>query len=261
MLLEWKIGNFKSIAELTTLKMAPLTILVGANSSGKSTILQSILAVMQTLASPTSERPFILNGEFLKLGSVTDILHQGRKEEMVEFRFDLQLNRESLPLVLSSLEQPVGQISEPEIRAHVFVRCLPGPMSAGEASRLVLGSTAIELGNATIRMERNPQASSLILGARLADGDGFRISKLSYPLGGDRPIASEDKLRVKVNHFLPEVLLEPFDIVSEQLSDALSLCEEYLPRNQVYSWVITKLSDLSFDSPRARSSVPASAMC
>jgi predicted ATPase len=47
MLSKIKIGNFKSIKDLE-LKLAPLTILVGPNSSGKSTVLESIAILAQT---------------------------------------------------------------------------------------------------------------------------------------------------------------------------------------------------------------------
>jgi AAA15 family ATPase/GTPase len=47
MLSKIKIGNFKSIEELE-LQLAPLTIFVGPNSSGKSNVLESIAILAQT---------------------------------------------------------------------------------------------------------------------------------------------------------------------------------------------------------------------
>lgn len=248
MLLDWTIGNFKSIAEPITLKLAPLTVLVGANSSGKSTILQSILAVMQTLGSPTSERPFILNGEFLKLGTVTDILHQGREGNLLEFGFSLQISREFLSLAFPSLEAAISQTAESDTRTRVGVRCRPITPSTGEAPRLALHSASIELENARISIERNWQARTPDLGARLADGENYGILDLVYPPGGDRPLADKDELRAKVNHFLPESLWEPYDVTAEQLNDALTLCEAFLPRRDLPSWVLTRLGRLSWNS-------------
>ncbi len=48
MITKWKVFNFKSVREETELRMAPLTVFAGVNSSGKSTFLQSILLVAQT---------------------------------------------------------------------------------------------------------------------------------------------------------------------------------------------------------------------
>ena len=57
-------NNFKSIDQEKDLEFRPLTIFTGANSTGKSTILQSILLVTQTLQSPIASRSILLNGWF-----------------------------------------------------------------------------------------------------------------------------------------------------------------------------------------------------
>ena len=73
MITKWKVFNFKSVRNETDLMMAPLTIFAGANSSGKSTLLQSILLVAQTLANKVSSRSVVLNGAFTKLGQFDDL--------------------------------------------------------------------------------------------------------------------------------------------------------------------------------------------
>ncbi len=73
MITEWKVFNFKSVRQETDLKIAPLTIFAGANSSGKSTFLQSILLVAQTLANKVSSRSVVLNGALTKLGQFDDL--------------------------------------------------------------------------------------------------------------------------------------------------------------------------------------------
>ena len=56
MITKWKVFNFKSVKKETELEFAPLTIFAGANSSGKSTFLQSILLIAQTLSHKVSSR-------------------------------------------------------------------------------------------------------------------------------------------------------------------------------------------------------------
>src|SRR5512136_1871223 len=73
MIKSWSLENFKSVADKTTLQIAPLTIFAGANSSGKSTFLQSILLVAQTLANKVSSRSVVLNGALTKLGQFDDL--------------------------------------------------------------------------------------------------------------------------------------------------------------------------------------------
>lgn len=47
------IRGYKSLAEETSLELRPLTILAGANSGGKSSVMQPMLLLKQTLASPS----------------------------------------------------------------------------------------------------------------------------------------------------------------------------------------------------------------
>lgn len=73
MIHKWKVFNFKSVRQETELDFAPLTIFAGANSSGKSTFLQSILLVAQTLSHKVSSRSVVLNGAFARLGQFDDL--------------------------------------------------------------------------------------------------------------------------------------------------------------------------------------------
>ena len=98
MLTKWAIANFKSVADRVDFNLAPLTLLVGPNSSGKSTIIQSILLVAQTLSSRRSEPQLLLNGEFVRLGVLDDLLHVHtssngapfKKKPYLEIGFELQ---------------------------------------------------------------------------------------------------------------------------------------------------------------------------
>jgi predicted ATPase len=74
MITKWKLGNFRSVREETELDFAPLTVFAGANSSGKSTLLKSILLVAQTLSHKDVSRPLVLNGDLIKLGNIDDII-------------------------------------------------------------------------------------------------------------------------------------------------------------------------------------------
>ncbi len=74
MLKTWTLQHFKSVSDKTTLDIAPLTIFAGANSSGKSTLIQSILLTAQTLQSPVRSRSIIMNGHIVRLGAFKDVV-------------------------------------------------------------------------------------------------------------------------------------------------------------------------------------------
>ncbi len=73
MITHWKLANFKSVRNATRLQFAPLTIFAGPNSSGKTTLLQSILLISQTLAHKITTPPLLLNGPLARLGDFHDI--------------------------------------------------------------------------------------------------------------------------------------------------------------------------------------------
>lgn len=70
----WRLRNFKSVRE-ADVPLSPLTLLVGANSAGKSTLLQSILAVVQASSTPGNRFP--LNGGTVRLGTVKQNRYAG----------------------------------------------------------------------------------------------------------------------------------------------------------------------------------------
>ncbi len=86
MITKWKVVNFKSIYEEIELDLGPLTIFAGANSSGKSTFIQSILLVAQTLAHKVGSRSVVLNGAFTSLGQYNDLKSNGSGSDQITIK-------------------------------------------------------------------------------------------------------------------------------------------------------------------------------
>lgn len=86
MITKWKVFNFKSIREETELDLGPLTIFAGANSSGKSTFIQSILLVAQTLAHKVGSRSVVLNGALTSLGQFDDLKSNGGASDQITIK-------------------------------------------------------------------------------------------------------------------------------------------------------------------------------
>ncbi len=97
MLTTWTLSRFKSAGTETRLALAPLTVFAGANSSGKSTVIQSMLLTTQTLQSPVSARPVVLNGHIARLGSFTDIVSDADETSAIMIGFQLVSSRPRLP--------------------------------------------------------------------------------------------------------------------------------------------------------------------
>ncbi len=89
--------NFKSWADTGELKLAPLTGLFGTNSSGKTSLMQLLLMLKQTVESPDRSRVLHTGDQhtLVDLGTFYDLIH-GHKSDAV---LDLQLKWE-LPKAL-----------------------------------------------------------------------------------------------------------------------------------------------------------------
>jgi predicted ATPase len=88
MITKWKLFNFKSVRRETELELAPLTILAGPNSSGKSTWTQSMLLISQTLANRVRSRSVVLNGNLAKLGQFDDLRSFGSEADQIFINFE-----------------------------------------------------------------------------------------------------------------------------------------------------------------------------
>ncbi len=68
------VRGFKSIADEQEIELHPLTLLAGANSSGKSSIMQPILLLKQTLEAVSDPGALLLNGPNVRFTSASQLL-------------------------------------------------------------------------------------------------------------------------------------------------------------------------------------------
>jgi predicted ATPase len=109
MFVSWTLENFKSVGRELTLSLSPITIFVGANSSGKSSIIQSILLIKQTLQYATSDQPIALNGPLIKLGNYNDVKNVLSKSE--GFRIGWKFDAGNLSAIFPHLDSKRGSRS------------------------------------------------------------------------------------------------------------------------------------------------------
>jgi predicted ATPase len=111
MLTKWKLFNFKSVQTETELSLAPLTIFAGPNSSGKSTWIQSILLISQTLASKfPSPAAVVLNGNLAKLGQFDDLRSYNSEADQILIGWECQPLNPQLSAQVESLEFGTSRI-------------------------------------------------------------------------------------------------------------------------------------------------------
>lgn len=71
---ELTIEGFKSIRDKIVLPVKPLTVLAGANSSGKTSLMQPLLLLKQTLEAPYDPGPLLLNGPHVAFQRVRELI-------------------------------------------------------------------------------------------------------------------------------------------------------------------------------------------
>ncbi len=87
------VSGFKSIVEEQTLEIRPLTLLAGANGSGKSSMMQPLLLLKQTLEAPYDPGPLLLDGPNVRFTSARQFRPIGSpRGEVVPFMVWLDLS-------------------------------------------------------------------------------------------------------------------------------------------------------------------------
>lgn len=84
----WRVRNFKGLrnAELD-IRQGKATILTGVNSSGKSSVIQSLLLVAQSLQG---DNQVVLNGPLVRLGDAQDLVREGAEDGAIELAIGLE---------------------------------------------------------------------------------------------------------------------------------------------------------------------------
>jgi len=94
MITAWRIENFKSYSGSHDIPLSWINVVAGANSSGKSTLIQSILALKQTLQFGPPDKSLLLNGPLVRLGSFSDVVTSGLEEKKISIGFDCNFSKE-----------------------------------------------------------------------------------------------------------------------------------------------------------------------
>jgi len=99
MLTSLKIENFKAWKNTGEIRLAPLTVIFGANSAGKSSLGHLLLALKQTVLSSDRKRPLHLGDEksLIELGTFAECLHNHDLENPLNFTLGWNLaNRQDI---------------------------------------------------------------------------------------------------------------------------------------------------------------------
>lgn len=244
MITKWKLGNFKSIRKQTELPMGPLTIFAGPNSSGKSTFIQSILLINQTLTSQVRSRSVILNGPLTKLGQFHDLRSFGRRRAnriLIEWECELAADRQRASL---TTPMPVAQRSVYYGRRGVRLERVSYSMSFGpdpsddQRELTQLQPTLFGCTITCVARTRDGAGIRARLAAKRSESEKLQhlhvpqpdseavLASLDYDVTLDNvsqrelrdELTSAEPVGCSFNHFLPSRLTVLFDEAEEEAS-------------------------------------------
>ena len=95
MLRELRIKNFKNWQDTDPIKMAPITLFFGTNSSGKSSIGQLLMMLRQTVDSQDRKAIFYPGGKntAVQLGSYLEMVYHRNKDNKISFEYTWDLRK------------------------------------------------------------------------------------------------------------------------------------------------------------------------
>jgi predicted ATPase len=94
--IQFRIENFRLFKDSDWLDVAPLTCLVGRNSSGKSSVVSALLLLKQSIENEvygSAITPLALSGQYCDLGQFRDVVHNHNESSEISFSFRVPLRR------------------------------------------------------------------------------------------------------------------------------------------------------------------------
>jgi len=84
------IKNFKPFSQTEAVRMAPITLIYGPNSAGKSSIIQSLIMMTQTINGQKSKvnSDLITKGSLVDLGNYASIIHRHEIDKTLSFEYE-----------------------------------------------------------------------------------------------------------------------------------------------------------------------------
>jgi len=110
---DFSLRNFKAFKETVSLPIRPITVLTGLNSHGKSSIIDALLLLKQTLLSEkrTAERRvLLLDGPFFQVDQFEEMLHNRIGEDDSGFTLGFRIPYDTSNKLISNINFPDSYI-------------------------------------------------------------------------------------------------------------------------------------------------------
>lgn len=126
-----RIKNLRSLQDTGEIEIKPLTLLVGKNSSGKSTFLRSFPLLKQTLETRTNEPILWYSSRYVDFGSFQESLNFNKKDETIGFQFEFKIPQlymkygvpKNSPWRVTRYGRRFNRLSKKEFSFNIDIEC------------------------------------------------------------------------------------------------------------------------------------------
>ena len=153
MLTRIRLRNFKAFKDTGDVHIAPLTVLTGPNSSGKSALIRAMMALRQTVESSDQSTAFISTGEYVNLGTFEEFAFKHDVKSPVGLEFATKVSS-TLHTVLG-MEMAFGE-ERTELSVSLDLAYL------ASIDRIYLLRSVLDLGHGRIHIHKDTMQSRLL---------------------------------------------------------------------------------------------------
>jgi len=126
MLTRIKLKNFRAFREEINVRIRPITILIGRNSAGKSTLIKFLLMLQQTLESSEAGF-FVTEGRHATLGTFQDLKNSMSRSNSFQFTLEIETNdlpEPAIQQIRGELQQskPIENLEGTSVDVNVNLR-------------------------------------------------------------------------------------------------------------------------------------------
>lgn len=200
-----EIENFKSYTEKQYIHFSDLSVLLGANSSGKSTALQALLIMKQTIECNSPDEELLLSGKYVALGDFDDVISDSEKDYF------------ALAAILEEKEKSENEVEDDEFKITWYFKRADDGISA------ILAKLDIVYENMTVSFNRADNMHYMYINGKRSPFSAIVSNLMMVEFDIHYDIEFNTKLAELLNELSRELLTKK--ITTVQTDQPISLCE------------------------------------
>lgn len=226
--------------------LAPLTLLTGLNASGKSSVLQALILLHQTMREHEWSTRLALNGEITKMGMVPDVVDEvsGRDrfsialvDDKLTYDWEFEGDRRDMSLKVCSISINEKKYSNPETLRYLLPPIETSPSSLTQSLKNLTYINAERTLPQDVYALEDPYFSSSIISKE------DRMVSLLY-WNRDKPVSRELKL-----HGVPNTRLRHVERYMDILFPGFGIDLQHIPQTEVATLRLRTSPDTEFHKP------------